>query len=168
MSIVNLPIDDVKGVSDSIREKLPTRFEYKCNTSILSNTVCYWNETSKQVDSIASAESINLDNNITVPLFVFVGDAVKKTGNNSSGLFAVLGADGVVEIAVKDGATIEIGDAVIVADGGVVEAFPEAGALDKDVCMIGVALDSVSSAKETKIRVNTCLARKVTIKASVE
>lgn len=167
MSIVNLPIDGVKGASASISEKLPTRLKFACSENLTGRVVCTAGTTAASVDTEASVSYAGESGSFSVkPLFVFCGEETlsRQSGGGAIGLFSVLGADGIIEIDVKDGESIEAGQEVIVTDGGKIRGKPGSG--DKTFMVVGIALDSVSVASGNRIRVATCVPRSVFVGTS--
>lgn len=147
MSVVVLPVDGVSSVESSV--KLPTRETRICSATLSGRVICYNdNGTLKPLSLLCSTAQR--------PTHVFIGDAVTSAGGVSRGLFAILGADGIIEIDVADGASISVGDEVLSDENGKIVARPSDSGDDspEDRWPIGIALDATSETVR-RIRVNT-------------
>ena len=147
MSVVVLPINGVKSVESST--KLPTRETKICSANISGRVICYDdNGTLKPLSQLCAVAQR--------PTHVFIGDSVTTANGVSRGLFAILGADGIIEIDVADGASISVGDEVLSDANGKIVSRPanSGGESSEDRWPIGIALDATSETIR-RIRVNT-------------
>ena len=111
--MVNIPINGVNEVDRS--QSLPTREQRTCASTLSGRVLCYDDSgTLKQITALCSASQR--------PTHVFIGDAPTTVGSVSKGLFAILGADGIIEIDVADGASISVGQEVISDENGKIVA----------------------------------------------
>lgn len=145
--MTNIPISGVDTVDRS--QSLPSREQRVCASTLTGRVLCYDDAgTLKQLSALCSTSQR--------PTHVFIGDSVTTVGSVSRGLFAILGADGIIEIDVADGASISVGDEVISDENGKIVAKSENSGDDssEDRWPIGIALDA-TSATVRRIRVNT-------------
>lgn len=145
--MVNIPINGVNAIDRS--QSLPTREQRTCASTLSGRVLCYDDSgTLKQISALCSASQR--------PTHVFIGDAPTTVGSVSKGLFAILGADGIIEIDVADGASISVGQEVISDENGKIVAKPanSGDESSEDRWLIGLALDATSETVR-RIRVNT-------------